>query len=52
VVALPISGQIRQALYLRDGNLPLSVLSPGGKLLVQAREPAALRDLTMIAYTG
>jgi hypothetical protein len=33
------------------GRATLSVLAPDGTLLVQAREPAALLNLSPVAYT-
>jgi TolB protein len=48
-------------LFATDGNLlirtvdgdrfTLSVLAPDGTLLVQAREPAAMKSLEPVAYT-
>jgi len=58
VVALPVTGRVTGALFDPDGNLlirtadaKLSVLAPNGTLLVQAPEPAAVKDLELLAYT-
>jgi TolB protein len=61
VLRLPVGGAVRSVLFGPDGNLliradldnrsTLSVLTPDGTLLVQANEPAALRNLLPVAYT-
>ncbi|MEU4238721.1 hypothetical protein [Actinoplanes sp. NPDC026619] len=58
---LPVAGAVVGAVFDPDGNLlvrsrtddgtALSLFSPVGKLLVQAPEPAAVRDLDLLAYT-
>jgi TolB protein len=61
VMPLPVSGSVVGAVFDPDGNLlvrsrtddttRLSLFTPGGTLQVQAIEPAALRDLDLLAYT-
>jgi TolB protein len=61
VLPLPVTGSVRAVLFGPDDNLlirtvdggraTLSVLAPDGTLLVQAREPAALLNLSPVAYT-
>ncbi|WP_034216670.1 TolB family protein [Actinoplanes subtropicus] len=61
VVPLPVAGSVVGASFGPTGNLlvrarqggrtTLSVFAPGGKLLVQATEPAALNGLELLAYT-
>lgn len=61
VLPLPVTGRVTGLLYGPDGDLlirtsdgdrsTLSVLTPGGKLLVQAREPAGVADAELLAYT-
>ncbi|AEV81924.1 hypothetical protein ACWT_0909 [Actinoplanes sp. SE50] len=58
---IPVPGTVESALFDTDGNLMvratdgdrrvLSLFSATGTLLVQATEPASLRDLDLIAYT-
>jgi TolB protein len=61
ILPLPVTGDVRAVLFATDGNLlirtvdgdrfTLSVLAPDGTLLVQAREPAAMKSLEPVAYT-
>jgi TolB protein len=61
IVDLPVSGTIIGAVFGPDGNLlvrsvtggkhKLSLFAPDFTLLLQAREPAALRELGLVAYT-
>ncbi len=62
LLALPVSGQVLGAVFdprgrllvrsLRAGVTRLSLIAPDNTLMVQATEPAAVRDLELIAYTG
>ena len=62
LLALPVSGQVLGAVFdprgrllvrsLRAGVTRLSLIAPDNTLVVQATEPAAVRDLELIAYTG
>ncbi|WP_433300191.1 TolB family protein [Actinoplanes sp. CA-030573] len=61
VLPLPVTGSVVGVIFAPDGNLlvrtrhddetRLSLFTPSGKLLVQAVEPAAVRDLNLLAYT-
>jgi TolB protein len=61
VEPIAVAGIVVGAVFDPDGNLlvrsragdgtVLSLFSPGGKLLVQASEPAAVSDLGLLAYT-
>jgi TolB protein len=61
VLPLPVAGTVRAALFGPGGDLlirtvdgdhgTLSVVAPDGRLIVQAREPAALLNLDPVAYT-
>jgi TolB protein len=61
VVPLPVAGSVVGTFFDPDGNLlvrarhgtrtTLSLFTPGGKLLVQATEPAVLNGLDLLAYT-
>jgi TolB protein len=62
VLPLPVSGRVTGLLFGPDGNLlirttdgggaqTLSVLAPDGTLLVRAREPAAVGNAELLAYT-
>jgi TolB protein len=61
IVDLPVSGTIIGAVFGPDGNLlvrsvskgkrRLSLFAPDFSLLLRAREPAALRGLSLLAYT-
>jgi TolB protein len=61
VVPLPVAGSVIGTFFDPAGNLlvrarhgtstTLSLFTPGGKLLVQATEPAALNGLDLVAYT-
>lgn len=61
VVPLPVAGSVVGAVFAPDGNLlvrtrhddtsTLSLFASDGTLLVQAEEPAAVRDLDLLAYT-
>jgi TolB protein len=61
VVPMPVSGTVVGAVFSPDGNLlirtvragkkKLSLFAPDGTLLVQATEPAAVKDLDLLAYT-
>jgi TolB protein len=62
LMTLPVSGQVLGAVFDPDGQLlvrslragvtRLSLIAPDNSLVVQATEPAAVRDLELIAYTG
>lgn len=61
IVDLPVAGKVIGAVFGPDGNLlvrsvkdgsrRLSLFSPDFTLLLRAREPAALKDLGLVAYT-
>jgi TolB protein len=58
VLSLPVTGQVSGVLFGPDGNLlvrtrnsVLYVFTPDGTLLVQAKEPAVLQNLELLAYT-
>jgi len=58
VLPVPVTGRVDGALFGPDGNLlirtsdsTLYVFAPDGTLLVQAREPAALQNMELLAYT-
>ncbi|GAA2649044.1 TolB family protein [Paractinoplanes durhamensis] len=61
LMALPVAGSVVGAVFDPDGNLlvrtrasgrtTLSLFSVTGDLRVQAAEPAAVRDLDLLAYT-
>jgi TolB protein len=61
LVALPVSGEVLSATFdsrgyllvrtLRAGTVQLSLVAPDNTLVVQADEPAEVRDLDLIAYT-
>ena len=61
IVDLPVSGRVIGAVFDPDGNLlvrsvkdgrhRLSLFAPDFTLLLRAREPAALEDLALVAYT-
>jgi TolB protein len=61
IVDLPVSGRIIGAVFDPDGNLlvrsvkdgkrRLSLFAPDFTLLLRAREPSALRELGLVAYT-
>ncbi|MEV4703808.1 hypothetical protein [Actinoplanes sp. NPDC049316] len=61
VVDLPVPGTVIGAVFDAQGNLlvrsvqqggaRLSLFDPGFTLLLQAKEPAALKDLDLVAYT-
>jgi TolB protein len=61
VVPLPVAGSVVGAFFDPEGNLlvrarhggktTLSLFTAGGKLLVQATEPAKLNGLELLAYT-
>jgi TolB protein len=61
IVDLPVSGKIIGAVFDPGGNLlvrsvrsgthRLSLFAPDFTLLLRAREPAALRELELVAYT-
>nr|WP_296063547.1 hypothetical protein [uncultured Actinoplanes sp.] len=60
-VSLPVTGTVVGAVFDPDGDLlvrtvhrgrtQLSLIAPDNTLVVQADEPAALRDLDLLAYT-
>jgi len=62
LMALPVTGRVLGAVFDPEGNLlvrtlrqdttTLSLIAPDNTLLVQAVEPAAVRDLELLAYTG
>lgn len=62
LVALPVAGRVLGAVFDPEGNLlvrtlrlgttRLSLITPDNTLLVQAVEPAAVRRLDLLAYTG
>ena len=61
IVDLPVPGSIIGAVFdaqgnllvrsLKNGRTRLSLFDPGFTLLMQAREPAALKGLDLVAYT-
>ncbi|MET0417687.1 MAG: hypothetical protein ABW022_16875, partial [Actinoplanes sp.] len=62
LVALPVDGEVLGAVFdaaghllvrsLRAGVTRLSLIAPDNTLVVQATEPASVRELDLIAYTG
>ena len=62
LVTLPVSGEVLGAAFdsrgyllvrtLRAGVIRLSLVAPDNTLVVQADEPAAVRYLDLLAYTG